>query len=444
MKKTLFPVQQDAAATIEASLRTYRAALDASETGVGKTLVACNVARNLGIPFGIICTKSVVPDWERELANEGLKPLFVINYEMLKRGREGIIVRKGKSLKWVLPGPVLLIWDEVQHCRSPFTLNSKMLMASKDNGYWNLMMSATPFEGPQHMRAIGYALGMHTLFQSTMGGGKSWESWMRELGCTQDFWKAWQPPPPSRLQDLHKSLYAKDGGIPKAVKLHTSDLPERFRSNHVIPRHVDFGDNATIEAYYKTVGVPEETLLEYVETGDSSLLPEEAITQLLRARQQAELAKLETIAQMATSIAAEGKKVVVFLNFNRSIDDLSELLAKAGFVCPAIRGGQTGRERDLIISQFQNARQTTGILLVNAAAGGTGISLHDTAGNVPRVSIISPSFSATVFKQVLGRIYRNGMLSDATQLVLLASGTIEERVYAVVRSKITALETIHQ
>ena len=52
-------------------------------------------------------------------------------------------------------------------------------------------------------------------------------------------------------------------------------------------------------------------------------------------------------------------------------------------------------------------------------AGGTGLSLHDVNGEHPRVSLISPSFSAIDLKQALGRIHRAGAKSPAVQKLSL-------------------------
>jgi hypothetical protein len=82
-------------------------------------------------------------------------------------------------------------------------------------------------------------------------------------------------------------------------------------------------------------------------------------------------------------------------------------------------------------------------LAVNVAAGGTGLSLHDTKGKYPRVSLISPSFSAKNHLQVLGRIHRNGAKSDALQKILVAANSIEENVMKSIDKKLKNLKALH-
>jgi hypothetical protein len=83
------------------------------------------------------------------------------------------------------------------------------------------------------------------------------------------------------------------------------------------------------------------------------------------------------------------------------------------------------------------------VMSANVAAGGVGVSLHDVQGNHPRMSLISPSFNLKEHVQVLGRIHRVGALSPALQRVLIASGTIEEKVMESLEKKRKSLDTLH-
>jgi superfamily II DNA or RNA helicase len=69
--------------------------------------------------------------------------------------------------------------------------------------------------------------------------------------------------------------------------------------------------------------------------------------------------------------------------------------------------------------------------------------LHDVNGNFPRVSLISPTFSAIDFRQCLGRIHRAGAKSTAVQKIIFAEGTVEMRVCKLVRAKLNNLDRIN-
>ena len=128
--------------------------------------------------------------------------------------------------------------------------------------------------------------------------------------------------------------------------------------------------------------------------------------------------------------------MVIFLNFTESLLELSSILG-----CEYINGGTPADMRNEYIDSFQ--RDETNLLVINAATGGTGISLHDTIGNRPRLSLISPSFNAKEFAQVIGRIHRNGAKSDALQKVLLSHGSIEEYVMEAINKKLDNMNIIH-
>ncbi len=69
------------------ALRVYGVALDASDTGTGKTYstVAACVQENLKIL--VICPKSVIPTWFRVCEMFGVDVIGVINYESIKNGK---------------------------------------------------------------------------------------------------------------------------------------------------------------------------------------------------------------------------------------------------------------------------------------------------------------------------------------------------------------------
>jgi SNF2 family DNA or RNA helicase len=140
---------------------------------------------------------------------------------------------------------------------------------------------------------------------------------------------------------------------------------------------------------------------------------------------------------MTLDAMEEGFSVVVFMNFKESLRETAALLD-----CNYIDGSVKQEDRDEYIRRFQADEDNC--LVVNAATGGTGISLHDTHGNRPRLSLISPSFNAKEFAQVIGRIHRNGAKSDALQRVMLASGSVEEKVMQIIADKLRAMDSIHQ
>ena len=122
--------------------------------------------------------------------------------------------------------------------------------------------------------------------------------------------------------------------------------------------------------------------------------------------------------------------VAVFVNYK----DTHDLLADHFSTDCLIVGGQSSKERQKSIDNFQSGKSTLIISMIQC--GGVGISLHDTVGTNPRVSIISPPWSAQNLVQALGRIYRVECKSKCIQKIIYCNGTIEEKICEVLKKKV--------
>ena len=429
--KTLYPKQKEAFDFFSIKQKSGSNTLDTSHVGTGKTVVAAHLAKSLNRPVAVICPKAVIPSWERELKETGIEPVFVLNYEKIRTGKTEWMSKRGKKImKWDLPEDTLVLVDEVHKCKGPYTQNAQLLVSLVAQGYSIHAMSATAAEDPTEMRPLGFALGLHSLNKPT-DTTKSWFGWMMQFGCTQNEWNAWELRAKSKLSDLNKVMYSKN-----VKRLTVDDFPDSFKANRVFVEPVAFGSAAKIAKAYKDLGITPEIITRLLEDGtveDSDWV----LVNLLRARQLAESLKAKDMADMAKDYVEQGHSVVLFVNFTDTADTLQKLLE-----CPAIVGGQTADERQQVIDDFQDDKEH--VIVVNIAAGGTGISLHDINGNRQRISLISPTFNVKDHLQALGRIHRNGAKSDAIQKILVASESIEEHVMRVIEQKSDNLNTLHQ
>jgi superfamily II DNA or RNA helicase len=428
--KTLFPKQKEAHDFFVACHKEGRNTLDSSHVGTGKTVVACQLAKTLGRPVAVICPKIVIPSWEREMAETGLQPLFVSNYEKLRNGRTEWMSKAGKKMmRWNLPQGTLVLLDESHKCKSPYTQNAQMMISLVAQGHSVHAMSATAAEDPTEMRALGYALQLHSL-NKPVDGLKSWMGWMLAHHCAQNEWGQWELRKPDGLRAIHRTMY----GI-NAKRLTVSDFPESFRDNRIFVEPIAFSDSNKIVKAYADAGITPEIVEKFIEEGtveDSDHL----LVNMLRARQLAESFKVHDLAQMAEDLWEQGNSVVLFVNFRETATTLCAMLN-----CPSIMGGQHADQRQSVIDSFQ--RDETQLLVVNIAAGGTGVSLHDVNGVRPRVALICPTFNVKDHLQALGRIHRNGAKSDAVQKILIASGSVEEAVMKAMDRKIYNMSLLH-
>ena len=161
---------------------------------------------------------------------------------------------------------------------------------------------------------------------------------------------------------------------------------------------------------------------------------------MLRARQLSEISKIPSIVEQVEDAVEQGMSVAVFLNFTDSLKAVIEGLSP-DITVVQIHGQQNADERQSAIEQFQ--ADTARVIVAITQAGGVGVSLHDLHGNHPRISIISPTWSAIDMRQVLGRVWRAGGLTKSIQRLVFAAGTIEEKVASTVEEKLENLDLLN-
>jgi hypothetical protein len=158
----------------------------------------------------------------------------------------------------------------------------------------------------------------------------------------------------------------------------------------------------------------------------------------LRQRQAIELVKVAALSERAKEITEAGGSAVVFLNFHASIDAMQGLNPEAG-----ILDGRVPSEKRLQTQELFQAGQLK-MIVVQIAAGGQSIDLHDTSGNNPRIALICPQFSGLVEEQALGRIARVGAKGRAVAIRLFVPGGVEERALEMTTQKRENLKILNE
>ena len=148
-------------------LRTERCMLSACHTGSGKTYLAVQTIRDLGMPALVVCPKIAISQWNGVIDGMDARGnvIGVVNPERLVASKNNPWYRNDQG--WLLGGdvPRLLVFDEVHRGASGPDSKTTLALARwcnrahPDNKV--LAMSATPFETPMKMRAVGYLMGFH-------------------------------------------------------------------------------------------------------------------------------------------------------------------------------------------------------------------------------------------------------------------------------------------
>lgn len=218
----------------------------------------------------------------------------------------------------------------------------------------------------------------------------------------------------------------------RGIRVTTDSIPN-FPEVDIQCQLCDIDDVEKIEKNYEEIQQANEALRA---RASSDKNPDSAITRILRARQQIELFKIPAAIEIAADRLECGYSIGVFCNFRATVVEIARRLE-----CGFIDGTVTGASRDKIIADFQ-ANKTRAIVL-NSEAGGISISLQDLDGEHPRYGIVFPPWSATTFKQLVGRFPRDGGKSKSHFRVLYAAGDkVEARMYAALKLKLDNLDAL--
>ena len=415
-------------------LRTERCMLSACHTGSGKTYLAVQTIRDLGMPALVVCPKIAISQGNGVIDGMDARGnvIGVVNPERLVASKNNPCYRNDQG--WLLGGdvPRLLVFDEVHRGASGPDSNTTLALARwcnrahPDNKV--LAMSATPFETPMKMRAVGYLMGFHRFTD------QSFYEWCRRYGCGyRDVgWGRTR----RRIFEFTRDRTRADA-IMRTLRHEMGDrfmtvgpdeipgFPDEVKEVvlvHLAKRHHD----ALVRAYAE---MPERI----------QHMSEDDMVKTLRLRQQAEFCKAETIAQMACDLIEDGNSVFVMVNFTDARKRVEEYLDKKGVKYASIYGGQCDSERQAGIDAFQANRIP--VIIGMAAACSVALSLHDERHERPRVSLISPGYSASEFSQGLGRIRRVGG-TTAVQKIVIAAGSVEERVGRAIEMKMANLDAL--
>ena len=415
-------------------LREGKVMLSACHTGSGKTYLACQTIRDLKMPTLVVCPKVAISQWRHVVEGMGCRPyvIDVVNPERLVAGRNPYY---NNDTGWAsLDGnrPCLLVVDEVHRgCSGPDS--KQTLMAAR----WcnklhphnkELLMSATPFETPEKMRLIGYLMGFHRFVKS------SFYDWMRTKNCgfVDIGWGA-------RKRRVFRFTTNKKKAE-ETMRLIRHEMGDRFMS--ITPEEIPGFPEETREVVRIDLATADHDALvrAYEEMPERiQNLSQDDMVKVLRLRQQAEFCKAEVMAQMACDLVEDGNSVFVMVNFTDARLRIERYLDKKGVRYADVYGGQKEAERQQGIADFQSNR--VHVMVGMAAACSVALSLHDERHERPRVSLISPGYSASEFSQGLGRIRRVGGTA-AVQKIIIAADSVEEKVGRAIERKMGNLSAL--
>jgi len=428
----LRPWQVTAVGKICAAIQKWDCAIDGSDLGVGKTYTACGVARELDMDILVVCPKAVMEPWRRVIKNHfkmAGRLVGIINYEMLRRGKSESDIAsfvknkktRTKEFVWKIPKDTLIVWDESQKLKGAKTQNSECCLTALKSGYKMLFCSATNATNPLELRTVGMSL---KLFENN----KQYYQWLYKHGVSKGRFGLEFNNSKEVLTKLNKDIF-----LGRGVRLTRDTLPN-FPESQIIADcyNMDQVERDKINAVYHEMAAELKRLEKKVKKNDMSHL-----VAILRARQKVELIKVPLFVEMVEEGIENGMSVVVFVNFTETVEALCKRL---NTTC-VVNGVVKEHLRQKNIDDFQANKQR--VIIVNISAGGAGVSLHDLTGDYPRLSLISPSYSAVQMRQSTGRVWRDSAKSKSIQKIIFISGTVEEEVCEKVKNKLDNLDLLN-
>lgn len=427
--ENLLPYQPRCVQHLCNALINNNAAIDGSDTGLGKTYTALAVCRELDFRPGVVCKKAGIAGWKRACKFMNIHPLFIVNWEQAKNGKFPFCMRKPDeySSKWVfswcIPSGVLLIFDEVHLANHDTSINYALYTASK--GLTSLSMSATLADRTDRLKAFFHVLGI-------MDDSRFME-WLKNNGYIYNVY-ADRNDALSEVQDLKevsKILYPCYG---YRVSIEDEDVKRYFKKAIYLTEIITLSkrlQNRQNELFSAMI----HRVNELRELGKTA----EAIVANTRYRQASELFKAEVLTDMAKEYLYEGKSVCIFVNYIETLTYLARSLNSKSLIYGT--QDRDGINREKVISDFQSSKNRLIIAMVEA--GGTSLDLHDLDGRYPRISLICPTYNPVTLKQVMGRTHRAQGKSIPVIKLVYAAGTIEEKVAEAVNKKLDNISALN-
>ena len=143
--------------------------------------------------------------------------------------------------------------------------------------------------------------------------------------------------------------------------------------------------------------------------------------------QAAVSAKIDTLIELVTELAAEGHRALVFSQFTSYLSIVRERLAAEGIGATYLDGRT--RDRETRIQQFRTG--TDPVFLISLKAGGFGLTLTE----ADYVFILDPWWNPAAELQAIDRTHRIGQDKHVMVYRLVSADTIEEKVVALQERK---------
>ena len=399
----------------------------ADDMGLGKTTSTIIAALETGAKkVLIICPASLKINWQREIENYSNKPtsiiegkkwedgdFIIINYDIIKNFHD----EKKKSDSVLLKTKFdLVIIDEAHYIQNKQAQRTKLIndFVSNVDRLW--LLTGTPITS----RPINY-FNLLNLIECPVA--KNWMAYVKRYCNGFQFQagrrKIWNVSGASNLEEL------RDRTAPlvlRRLKENVLDLPDKI----ITPVYLRLKSKeyeALMGEYYDW----------YDKNGESDSLTLQ-FTKLTKVRQVIAEEKVASTIEICENIVEQGKKVIVFTNFTKTLEMILEHFGKKAV---RLDGQMSQKERQMSVDRFQNEEDVM-VFVGNIKAAGVGITL--TAGEA--VVMNDLSFLPSDHSQAEDRSYRYGQKNNVLVYYPIFDNTVEGIIYDILKKKKDIFETV--
>lgn len=147
-------------------------------------------------------------------------------------------------------------------------------------------------------------------------------------------------------------------------------------------------------------------------------------------------AKLNILVDLVLRLKKSGHRCLIFSPSTKILDIVEKVLGSK-INLGRIDGSVNGKQRQIIVDQFNDNEKTYEALLISTKAGGVGLTLT----GADRAVLFSPSWNPADDNQAVDRCYRIGQRKNVTVYRFITAGTVEERMY---EKQVSQISCIHK
>jgi len=434
LNATLRPYQQRGLAWLAGMCDSGLGGCLADDMGLGKTIqiIALHLHRRdlKAGPTLVVCPASLLGTWQREIRrfapeipvrrfHGGGRHLEDLALDEVVLVTYGVVLRDSERLAEI--GWGLVVADEAQHAKNPFSRTARELRAIPAPA--RIALTGTPVEN--RLSELWAILDWTT--PSLLG---HLEAFTRRIARPVELYR--DPDATARFAALIRPFLLRrkktDPGI-------APELPRKTETDQVVPltaEQVTLYEamvQETMQAIAAAEGIERAGLVFKLLTGLKQICNHPAQYLKQPGPLPGRSGKLALFDELTDVILAGGESMLVFTQYTQMATLLQQHLDARGIRSLFLHGGVPVRRREEMVAEFQAGGVP--VFLLSLKAGGTGLTLT----RATHVLHYDRWWNPAVEDQATDRAYRIGQDRPVQVHRLIAEGTLEDRIAALLEKK---------